>query len=393
MTLPRLSSQPRAYRAEKAIRPSDGATMWIVISKDYEIHAEATSYLTALASQEDASVNTLRSYTGRVALYLSYCAEFGICWSAPTIVQLAQFLRWLVDEPLPARGKRVPVEPRHRSKKTANAIMTTSCQFLRHCSLHGWVAADLIALLTEPRLLHHMPAGYNTGEDDQYRTVRARKLKFKVAVSGYEYLTDEQIVRIIDLTCHARDRFLVTLLAETGVRIGEALGLRREDMHLLSNSTTLGCPTAGPHIHVRRRQNSNGALAKSRQPRSIPVNDDLVGLYADYQWEREAVPEAAACDMTFVNLFRAPLGSPMKYHTAYDLFARIAERAGFATRPHMFRHSAATRWIRQGKQRHVVQNLLGHVSEQSMEVYLHASDQEKRDAVTAVSEMRRAAQL
>ncbi|MFJ2258607.1 tyrosine-type recombinase/integrase [Streptomyces sp. NPDC087844] len=353
------------------MRPADGATTWIVISRDYEIHSEATSYLTALASQQDASVHTLRSYAGRVALYLSYCAGFGICWSAPTIVQLAQFLRWLVEEPLPARSQRVLAEPRHRSKKTANAIMTTSCQFLRHCSLHGWVAADLTALLTEPRLLHHMPTGYNTGEDDQYRTVRARKLKFKVAVSGYEYLTDEQVLRIIDLTRHARDRFLVSLLAETGVRIGETLGLRREDMHLLSNSTTLGCPTVGPHIHVRRRQNSNGALAKSRQPRSIPVSDDLVGLYADYQWEREAVPEAASCDMTFVNLFRTPLGSPMKYQATYDLFARLAKRAGFTTRPHMFRHSAATRWIRQGKQRHVVQNLLGHVSEQSMEICLN----------------------
>lgn len=391
MTLSGPTSEPRAYRAEKAIRPSDGETTWIVVSKNYEVHPEATSYLTALASQEDASVNTLRSYAGRVALYLSYCAKFGVCWSAPTIGQLAQFLRWLVDVPLPAKSHRALAEPRHRSKKTANAIMTTSCQFLRHCSLHGWVAVDLIALLTEPRLLHHMPAGYNTGEDDQYRTVRARKLKFKVAVSGYEYLTDEQVLRIIDLTRHARDRFLVSLLAETGARIGEALGLRREDMHLLSNSAVLGCPTVGPHIHVRRRQNANGALAKSRQPRSIPVSDGLAGLYADYQWEREAVPEAASCDMTFVNLFRAPLGSSMKYQATYDLFTRLAKQAGFTTRPHMFRHAAATRWIRQGKQRHVVQNLLGHVSEQSMEIYLHASDQEKRDAVTAVSEMRRVA--
>lgn len=86
MTSARPSSKPRAYRAEKAIRPSDEATTWIVISKDYEIHPEATSYLTALASREDASVNTLRSYAGRVALYLSYCAEFGICWAAPTVV-------------------------------------------------------------------------------------------------------------------------------------------------------------------------------------------------------------------------------------------------------------------------------------------------------------------
>jgi integrase/recombinase XerD len=37
------------------------------------------------------------------------------------------------------------------------------------------------------------------------------------------------------------------------MRIGEALGLRREDMHLLPDSRVLGCRHEGPHVHVRRR--------------------------------------------------------------------------------------------------------------------------------------------
>ena len=50
-------------------------------------------------------------------------------------------------------------------------------------------------------------------------------------------------------------------------------------------------------------------------------------------------------------------------------------------RPHMLRHSAATRWIADGVPRDVVQALLGHVSSASMEVYLHPSDAAKRVAV------------
>jgi hypothetical protein len=83
-----------------------------------------------------------------------------------------------------------------------------------------------------------------------------------------------------------RDKLLVAILAQSGMRIGEALGLRREDMHLLASNNVLGCAVRGPHIHVRRRANANGSLAKSRFPRSIPVTADVVDLYADYQFER-----------------------------------------------------------------------------------------------------------
>ncbi|MFJ3218263.1 tyrosine-type recombinase/integrase [Kitasatospora sp. NPDC086801] len=362
--------------------------MWTVVSSDYVIHFEAESYLAVLRSQEDASVNTERTYAGRVALYLSYCHDFGISWAAPTLNELARLLHWLIDEPLPPKGRTVPAEPRHRDKRTANAIINTICQFLRHCSMHGWVSADLVAQLSEPKFLHHLPRGFDPGEDGQYRTVRSQKIKFKVAVPGFEYLTDEEIVQVLSCTTHARDRLLVTLLAETGIRIGEALGLRREDMHLLANSRMLDCKVAGPHIHVRRRQNANGALSKARMPRWLPVTQELAGLYAEYQWERDAVSRADACDMVFVNLFHVPLGEPMKYPSTYELFKRLAKRAGFVARPHMFRHSAATRWIRQGRRRDVVQDLLGHVSPQSMDQYIHASDQEKRDAVEAVTNLR-----
>jgi hypothetical protein len=54
---------------------------------------------------------------------------------------------------------------------------------------------------------------------------------------------------------------------------------------------------------------ATGALAKSRFPRSIPVIEELVRLYADYVHERDRVAEAAGCDMVFVNLFRKLLGA------------------------------------------------------------------------------------
>jgi integrase len=68
-----------------------------------------------------------------------------------------------------------------------------------------------------------------------------------------------------------RDRFLICLLYETGVRIGQALGLRHEDVRSYDKE-----------IHIVQRLNLNGARTKSREPNTVHVSRDLMALYAEY---------------------------------------------------------------------------------------------------------------
>lgn len=89
-------------------------------------------------------------------------------------------------------------------------------------------------------------------------------MKARAAMPFPEALTAEQLDAVLSCCRRPREHFLVVLLRDTGVRIGEALGLRREDMHLLPDSRVLGCAVVGAHVHVRHRANPNGALAKSR---------------------------------------------------------------------------------------------------------------------------------
>ncbi|WP_406073239.1 tyrosine-type recombinase/integrase [Streptomyces virginiae] len=123
--------------------------------------------------------------------------------------------------------------------------------------------------------------------------------------------------------------------------------------------------------------------------RVIPVEAEVIDSYREYQWEREQVPEAADCDMVFVNLFRAPLGGAMSYPNAKQLFDRLATWAEIVARPHMMRHTAATEWLEAGVPDDVVSDLLGHQSPQSLKPYKHVRDQRKREAVERVAAARR----
>ena len=377
------------FVAERSVCPATGLQQWVVADAvTFELQREVSVFLAALRCQ-GRSANTERAYAGRLALYLNFCQERGLAWAEPTFLGLVGLQRWLVTDPLPPRGQQAASRPRYRSQGTANAVMTVVSSFLRFGAAHGWVAPATVALLSEPKTLAYLPPGYDPGEDGQWRTVDKASFRFALTDPGYQDLSPEQIAVMIMSAPRARDRFLIALLAVTGLRIGEALGLRREDLHLLASSRVLGCGTTGPHLHVRRRpDNPNRALAKSRHPRTVPVTADLVALYTDYQYERDTIAAATEGAMVFVNLFRPPLGQPMSYPNTKAMFDRLAAQAAHPFRPHMLRHSAATGWLRAGVDRDVVQRLLGHVSPLSMERYRHVDDTETRNAVEYVQALR-----
>lgn len=369
------------FRAERAISPADGAVSWVVVDGDFALHDEGCAFLAGLRGR-DRSVNTERLYAGRVALFLSWCAGEGVSWAHVRLDQMARLKRWLVTEPLPSRRRAVGGPRRHRSPATADAILGTVCEFLRFCAHHGIVDAGVVGKLYESRYLHVLPPGFEAGEDGQFRTVRSRVLKFVVAEAPFEFIEPDRIDELVAAATNARDRFLVALVAMTGTRIGEALGLHREDMHFLADARGLGCALAGPHLHVRRRaDNANGALAKSRFPRSIPVPEEAITLYADYAHERHLRLGDEENPLVFVNLYRPPLGVALSYQSAKEMFDRLARSTGIGVRPHLLRHTAATTWLRQGTPRDTVQELLGHVSPTSMQPYLHHNEEDKRAAI------------
>jgi integrase/recombinase XerD len=368
------------FRAERAVSPLDGSEQWVVLDLDFVSHRQASDFLRALDGA-GRSPNTIRVYAGRVAGFLAWCGSQGVEWSSVSLPELARFKHF--TEAAPGRGGRL------RSGATVTATLTAVCEFLRFCARTGVIGQAVAAQLSEPRWLRFTPPGFDAGESGQFRMVRARTLRARAETPFPEAFTPEQSRQVSSCCRRPRERFMVTLLGDSGLRIGEALGLRRSDLHLLPDSRSLGCGVLGAHVHVRHRANPNGALAKSRFPRTVPASDAVLASYADYQHERAEVLGGGGCDLVFVNLYHEPLGAPMTYRAAKRLFERLARDCGFAVRPHMFRHTAATSWVRAGTDLDVVRSLLGHVSLASTTVYLHARDEDKRQAVEAVAAGRR----
>src|SRR6266403_792924 len=177
----------------------------------------------------------------------------------------------------------------------------------------------------------------------------------------------EEMQAILDACTRLRDRFFFAVLHETGCRAGEVLGLRHEDI-----------AAAECEISIVPRENANGARAKSGG-RTVPVGPDLIRLYADYLHEEYGSIDS---DMVFVNIWAEPKGHAWSYQAAYDLVLRLRARTGIAFDPHWCRHSAATRWLRDGVPIEVVSTLLGHSSVAvTSSVYGHLTAEDARAAL------------
>jgi integrase len=206
---------------------------------------------------------------------------------------------------------------------------------------------------------------------------------------------DADIVAILGACRSARDRLIVLLMARAGLRRGEVLGLRRSDVHLLLDSGPLGCAVARAHVHVvRRDDNVNGAVAKSRRPRAVPLDFVTVQAFDTYEFERSRVPGASGSDFVFVNLFREPVGAPMRLDAVNDLIAAASRRAGLAetVSPHQLRHAFGSNVADAEVGLDVVQELLGHASISSTQVYMHPDEARLRAAVDLVPSPRETAE-
>lgn len=370
----------RRWTAFRVTHKTGGPSWAVVDASTYELHSEASAYLHYLLGSA-RSTNTIRAYAQRLAAFFTWLGPARLDWTDGVPV-VSRFIRELAVSALAAQGGSEEYrEPRYRSGKTMNQYAAALTQFYMWAARSDLISEKTAAGFYETRIAY----GFSGDRLLPGQVSRARAVRVKEVEEAPKLIDEPVVESLLGSIPNRRDRFLVALMLETGVRIGEALGLRTEDLHLFHDSRALKCASAGPHIHIRRRQNPNEALSKSSKPRTIPVTEAVCTLYYLYLEDRIDRLAQDPSPMVFVNLYsRAYAGEALKYSNAVKMFYRASGRVGLRVNPHMTRHTAATRWKRAGVPAPDVQELLGHRSAASQLVYEHATDQDLRDAIEGV---------
>ncbi len=281
-----------------------------------------TGYLDHLGVERGLAANTLSSYRRDLRRYAAYLAAVGRDrLDEVTEADVAGFLAALRE----GSGAH-PALSATSAARTVVAVRGLHRFALRE----GLVATDVAAAVRPP--------------------APARRLPKALPVAD--------VVAVLDAAGAAgtalalRDRALLELLYGTGARISEAVGLDLDDLDL-------GDPDSA-EVHLR---------GKGSKERLVPVGRFAIEALEAYLVRSRSVLAGAGRGSPAV--FLNARGSRLSRQSAWTVLSKAAERAGLtaAVSPHTLRHSFATHLLDGGADVRVVQELLGHASVTTTQVY------------------------
>ena len=359
------------------IRHTDGRLSWTVVAddepvpalRDWIVHLEELNF----------SPNTIEAYARHVVRLGTYLNAFGKVLTDITVNDYNRFLQWLplaLNDPSPDTGITV-FDRSHRFRLSAsqkNQIHLAVKSLYRYLS--GVDAVQFGVSSSSTR--HAGMVGYQPFFDhiNQRRSVRQKDRYLSGDLTrAQKKITDKRLQPEDVLTliqhCHLmRDAFLITLLYNTGIRIGEALGLHHSDIDIEEHAIWI----------VPRCDNENGARAKSGKTRGIPVMPYVTNMYEDYMMSEEYAPcFESGTAYVFCNVKAGRIGRALSRSYAQNLCAALSKRAGVSFNWHMFRHTHASEAIAEGYNLIQVADRLGHASPQTtVDFYRHLFSKELR---------------
>ncbi|MGH3609931.1 MAG: tyrosine-type recombinase/integrase, partial [Pseudonocardiaceae bacterium] len=361
-----------------------GVRYWSVVDDSLVLVPAFDRFLFEERFARDRSEKTTAQYASGLVEFGAWASERGLLDDLVTCARnLGMFQLHLRTTPISRVGRS---HGRARSVDRVADIMGCVRSFYRFQVRHGAVPSSVNELLYD--VVEPVGEAMPWLEDLPAMVARPVHTLRRSGESEPQTATLEEYAAMMAAPGGVRDKFLISLLALTGLRIGQALGLRRSDLHLMENSRAVGCSVQGPHLHVvRREDNENLALSKRRRELVVPVHPAVVGVYAAYCADRDRTPAAARSDFVFVNLTGGEVGRAMTDGRAREVVAALGRRAGIdrVVTPHQFRHGLATELVESGRSLDEVQMILGHARVETTRRYARTSRERLRAAVESVA--------
>ena len=322
----RASRQPQGRPANAVAAPHDAAA-------PSRIEALVDEYVETLRVERVASPHTIRSYRTDIEAYLRWCTRHDVDPLNGTHRQLRSYLGEL--------------DAARYARATINRHLSSLKGFYGWMSMRGLVAVDPSSVLSGPKLRRHLP-----------HVLRGDEMDRLLAVHGP---VDERGEAREQSLTDMRDQAILELLYACGARISEAASLRVGDIDFTARLVKL--------------------FGKGRKERIVPLHELCVGTLQTYLRDaRPVLLGGKASDRLFIST----RGNPMSADAMRKMFKATVRQAGLDDRlsPHDMRHTFATDLLDGEADLRSVQEMLGHASLSTTQIYTHLSAARLKEAHT-----------
>jgi integrase/recombinase XerC len=283
---------------------------------------EVSAFLTYLDKQRGQSPNTIKAYRRDLEAFTDFCdRHYGGAWT------------WTTVDRLGMRGFLGELQRRGLAKRSAARALSAVRSLYRFLQENHGVPSNIARAARVPKLDKRLPTYMDkeqTGALFAWAEARAEGDDFAAT----------------------RDLAILELFYSTGIRLSELSGMNLEDLDLLSDQAKV--------------------RGKGRKERIVPVGSRAVLALRRYLNLRETVVGRRGSDRRAVFVSRlgrrlAPRGVQRAVHAMFDAIG------GDTLRVHSLRHTFATHMLDAGADLRAVQELLGHASLSTTQIYTHTS--------------------
>ena len=288
--------------------------------------SDVDSFLEYLEKERDDSPNTVLAYRRDLSSFVEFLSGY----------YGAEGWSWEGVDRLAMRGFMGHLGRRGLSKRSIARSLSAVRSFYRFMHRNEMVEANPARGVSSPKLEKYLPAYLDRAQID---------LLFQMAeVRAWEG-------RFVDV----RNLAILELFYSTGMRLSELAGINRRDIDLLSQQ-----------VKVR---------GKGRKERIIPVGDHAALALRNYEAKRDDllrnVGKRGERAAYFLSRIGRRIGVRMVQKLVSGFLEQIDEDAGLSV--HSLRHSFATHLLDAGADLRAVQELLGHASISTTQIYTHTS--------------------
>jgi integrase/recombinase XerD len=291
-------------------------------------------FLQYLRNERGQSERTQQAYASMLNGFIAWAKEHQLStWQQVELSHLTDFLRHEQQRPL---RTNVPEPPKGRLSPSSLYLQIAALRaFYRFCETEKLLDQNPAENLSLPRRWKRLPKALTDAEIDQLITAPARGTP-------------------ADLCNHA----VLELAYASGLRLSELCHIRLEQLHLEAGFVTV--------------------IGKGNKERVVPVGRTAIEALERYlQAGRPKLVTTRSTAAVFLNL----RGTAFASVTLWRRIKACVRQAGIERNvtPHMLRHSFATHLLDHGADLRVIQELLGHASIGTTEIYTHVANSRLRD--------------
>lgn len=319
--------------------------------------------------------NTLRLHCIQMKHFYKFLEQKKLEYTQVTVDNLAEFIAWLKWPKIYEKVIPMQLESNVRAQ-TINANIDTVLGFYNYLLLHeeyeNQLSQKLVKFVRSPQKNYRT---FLNGIADKKREKRYL-IHLPVPQQKIKTIAKEDVNTLMKATNNIRDYFLLYLLFETGMRIGEALSLWLEDFDISAGMIT---------IHDRGEMENLSEIKTVSSPRKLDCTQELLEVFTEYVCFFHT--EGIKTNHVFLKIMGRNAGKAMDYTDVDNLFRKLRKKTEIYITPHMFRYTSLSLLNSSGWEPELLRIRAGHKNiYTTLNTYVHPSDDEVSEAFKKVSE-------